>query len=51
MERIADRIAVMYQGKVVEEGETGRVLDQPEHPYTQRLLAAAGGRGAGGPGM
>ena len=41
VERVADRIGVMYQGKIVEEGNTERVLDQPEHPYTQRLLTAA----------
>ena len=41
VERVADRIAVMYQGKIVEAGETERVLDHPEHAYTQKLLAAA----------
>ncbi len=43
VERIADRVAVMYQGKIVETGDTERVLDHAEHPYTQRLLAAARG--------
>lgn len=35
---IADRIAVMYQGKVVEEGKTDEVLKNPKDKYTQRLL-------------
>ncbi len=43
VERIADRVAVMYQGKIVETGETERVLDHAEPPYTRRLLAAARG--------
>lgn len=36
-----DRIAVMYQGKVVETGEAIEVLTNPQHPYTQALLQAA----------
>jgi ABC-type dipeptide/oligopeptide/nickel transport system ATPase component len=35
---IADRVAVMFRGKIVEEGETHRVLHQPEHPYTKALI-------------
>ena len=38
--RIADRAAVMYLGRIVEEGIAGRVLTEPSHPYTQALLAA-----------
>ncbi|MFC4785856.1 dipeptide ABC transporter ATP-binding protein [Nocardioides sp. MAHUQ-72] len=38
---VADRVAVMRDGVVVEEGETHRVLTRPEHEYTARLLAAA----------
>ncbi|MGH7564730.1 MAG: ABC transporter ATP-binding protein [Gemmatimonadota bacterium] len=38
--RIADRIAVMYQGRFVETGECKRVVSQPQHPYTQALLSA-----------
>ncbi|MBF2049620.1 MAG: dipeptide ABC transporter ATP-binding protein [Leptolyngbya sp. IPPAS B-1204] len=36
-----DRIAVMYQGKVVETGPALSVLTHPQHPYTQSLLKAA----------
>jgi len=36
----ADDIAVMYQGKLVEQGEALAVCDNPQHEYTQKLLAA-----------
>ena len=35
-----DRIAVMYMGGIVEEGETERLLRAPSHPYTRALLSA-----------
>ncbi|MCB2130271.1 MAG: ABC transporter ATP-binding protein [Rhodobacteraceae bacterium] len=35
---IADRIAVMYAGRIVEAGPVGQVLRSPRHPYTQGLL-------------
>ncbi|WP_166986291.1 nickel ABC transporter ATP-binding protein NikE [Canibacter zhoujuaniae] len=38
---IADTVAVMYQGEIVEFGPTADVLLHPSHPYTQQLLAAA----------
>jgi oligopeptide/dipeptide ABC transporter ATP-binding protein len=38
---VADRVAVMYAGRVVEEGSTADVLRRPQHPYTQGLLRAA----------
>ncbi len=37
---LADRVAVMYLGRIVEEGEAQDVLDSPRHPYTQALLSA-----------
>ncbi|MFG1705733.1 ABC transporter ATP-binding protein [Nonomuraea sp. M3C6] len=37
---IADRIAVMYLGKIVEVGDTAEVWADPRHPYTQALLRA-----------
>jgi peptide/nickel transport system ATP-binding protein len=37
---LADRIAVLYKGKLVEEGTGAEVLGAPRHPYTQRLLAS-----------
>ncbi len=50
---MADRVVVMYAGKVVERAPVTALFDKPMHPYTQRLLrslprfcrqAAAGGR-------
>ncbi|MGH3416949.1 MAG: oligopeptide/dipeptide ABC transporter ATP-binding protein, partial [Actinocrinis sp.] len=37
---VADRIAVMYLGRIVEIGETAEVFRRPSHPYTQALLSA-----------
>jgi peptide/nickel transport system ATP-binding protein len=37
--RFADRIAVMYLGRIVEEGPARAVIDDPQHPYTKALLA------------
>jgi len=36
---IADRVAVMYLGRIVETGEVEQVLTAPRHPYTQALLS------------
>lgn len=40
VEHIADRIAVMYLGRVIETGRPEDVYDAPRHPYTQALLSA-----------
>lgn len=37
---LADEVAVMYLGRIVENGRTEDVLDSPKHPYTQALLSA-----------
>jgi ABC-type oligopeptide transport system ATPase subunit len=37
---LSTRIAVMYQGKIVEIGSTEQITAQPQHPYTRKLLAA-----------
>jgi len=36
---IADRVAVMYLGRIVELGTTEQVLEDPQHPYTKALLS------------
>jgi peptide/nickel transport system ATP-binding protein len=38
---ISHRIAVMYKGEIVEQGEAMKVSKNPDHPYTQRLLMAS----------
>ena len=38
--QIASRIAVMYAGRIVEQGTVGEILRQPRHPYTRGLLAS-----------
>ena len=40
VEYLAHRIAVMYLGRIVEEGTVEEVLETPKHPYTQALLSA-----------
>jgi peptide/nickel transport system ATP-binding protein len=37
---IADRVAVMQQGFIVEQGDAASVLNHPRHPYTKQLIAA-----------
>ena len=40
VEQIADRVAVMYLGRVIEAGSRKAVFNQPQHPYTASLLSA-----------
>jgi oligopeptide/dipeptide ABC transporter ATP-binding protein len=40
IEYLCDRVAVMYRGRIVEEGLAAAVLDRPRHPYTGHLIAA-----------
>ncbi|WP_327050778.1 ABC transporter ATP-binding protein [Halomicrococcus gelatinilyticus] len=42
---IADRVVIMYAGKVMERGDVHDVFDQPSHPYTQALLDCLPGQG------
>jgi peptide/nickel transport system ATP-binding protein len=37
---LADRIAVMYRGQIVEEGRAEEIIERPRHPYTEALLSA-----------
>ncbi len=43
----ADRVAVMYAGRIVEQGEVRDVFRQPQHPYTRGLLASMPGGAPG----
>jgi peptide/nickel transport system ATP-binding protein len=43
----ADRVAVMYAGRIVEEGPVRAIFRAPAHPYTQGLLASIPGKAAG----
>jgi len=45
--QICDRVAVMQRGEIVETGETRQVLNHPQHPYTQRLIASVPHLGQG----
>ena len=52
--RIADKVAVMSAGEIVEQGETDQILENPAHPETKKLVHAASGlelaaRAPGGP--
>src|SRR5690606_22554236 len=41
VEYLADRIAVMYLGRIVETADTDQLFERPLHPYTETLLSAA----------
>src|SRR5262249_2744756 len=45
---VADRVAVMYAGRVVETGPVREILRAPRHPYTRGLLASIPGGARGG---
>jgi len=38
--KVADRVCVMTQGEIVEQGPVGRIFEAPQHPYTKHLLAS-----------
>jgi peptide/nickel transport system ATP-binding protein len=40
VENIADRVAVMYLGQIVETGSRDQIFRDPRHPYTRRLIEA-----------
>jgi oligopeptide/dipeptide ABC transporter ATP-binding protein len=40
MAQVADRIAVMYAGRIVEVGTTKEIFEAPQHPYSKALLAS-----------
>src|SRR4051794_33612641 len=41
VQHVADRVAVMYLGRIIETGPTEAVFDRPNHPYTAALVSAA----------
>ncbi|MCB1358598.1 MAG: dipeptide/oligopeptide/nickel ABC transporter permease/ATP-binding protein [Maritimibacter sp.] len=45
--QLCDRVAVMYAGRIVEQGPTATILDHPAHPYTKRLMACVPELGGG----
>jgi peptide/nickel transport system ATP-binding protein len=48
---MADRVVVMYAGRVVETGSAVEILESPQHPYTRGLIACAPGRRTAVPGQ
>jgi peptide/nickel transport system ATP-binding protein len=38
--QVADRVAIMYAGRIIEQGASSEVLNSPQHPYSQALVAA-----------
>jgi peptide/nickel transport system ATP-binding protein len=43
---VADRVVVLYRGRVMERGDVYTIFDRPAHPYTRSLLGSIPGRGA-----
>ena len=43
VEQVADRVIVMQDGRIVEEGPRDEIFDNPQHAYTRKLLAAVPG--------
>ncbi len=43
---VADRVVVMYAGKIMERGSVYRIFEDPAHPYTQALMRCVPGRGS-----
>ena len=40
MEHVSDAVAIMYLGRIVEQGPVDRIFGQPAHPYTRALMQA-----------
>lgn len=39
--QVSDRLSIMYLGRIIEKGDTERIVDHPRHPYTRSLLSAS----------
>ncbi len=36
---VSERLLIMHEGKIVEEGEADKIISEPDHPYTKQLMA------------
>ncbi|WNJ91995.1 ABC transporter ATP-binding protein [Bosea sp. 685] len=50
VEQVADRVVVMQEGRIVEEGSRDQIFDDPQHAYTRKLLSAVPGLESSGDG-